>query len=131
MKVRQDDSKHQQVVVPKEVVPIIFPQLHNRMEHHGRDRTTSLITDRFFWPRMRGDKATWIQECDRCLKFKTPDNQRAELVIIKISYPPELVCVDFFTLEPCKGIQSILAITDHFCKFCKSVNFLLQCPLET
>ena len=122
MKVRQDDSKHQQVVVPKEVVPIILQQLHNRMGHPGRDRTTPLIIDRFFWPRMRGDIATWIQECDRCLKFKTPDNQRAELVNIKTSYPLELVCMDYLTLEPCKGgIQNILVITDHFSKFSVAV----------
>ena len=92
------------------------------MGHPGRDRTTSLIIDRFFWPRMRGDIATWIQECDRCLKFKTPDNQRAELVNIKTSYPLELVCMDYLTLEPCKGgIQNILVITDHFSKFSVAV----------
>lgn len=71
---------------------------------------------------MRRDITTWIEECDRCLKFKTPDNQRAELVSIKTSYPLELVCMDYLTLEPCKGgIQNNLVITDHFSKFSVAV----------
>lgn len=117
-----DGSEQHQVVVPKEVTPIILQHLHNNMGHPGRDRTTSLVIDRFYWPRMRRDIATWIEECDRCLKFKTPDNQRAELVSIRTSYPLELVCMDYLTLEPCKGgIQNVLVITDHFSKFSVAV----------
>ena len=58
------------------------------MGHPGRDRTTSLIIDRFFWSRMRGYIATWIQECDTCLKFKIPVNQRAELQNMESNISP-------------------------------------------
>lgn len=120
---KDDDSGQHQVVVPKEVIHIILQHLYNNMEHPGRNRTTSLVIDWFYWSRMRRAIATWIEECDRCLKFKTPDSQRAELVRRKTSYPLELVCIDYLTLEPFKtGIQNILVITDHF-----SYNFLLQC----
>lgn len=31
--------------------------------HPGRDRTTSLLTDRFFWPLMRKEIANFVQRC--------------------------------------------------------------------
>lgn len=118
---RDDGSEQHQVVVPKEVIPFILRHLHNNMGHPDRDRTTSLVIIWFYWPRMRRDIATWIEECDRCLKFKTPDNQRAELV-----------CMDYLTLEPCKGgIQNILVNTDHFSKFSVAVPTRYQISKTT
>jgi transposase InsO family protein len=71
---------------------------------------------------MRKDIATRIDGCDRCLKFKTPDSQRAALVNITTTQPLELVCMDYLTLEQSKGgIQNILVITDHFTKFAVAV----------
>jgi hypothetical protein len=55
----------------------------------------------------------WIEQCGRCLRRKTPTNQRAPLVPIVTSSPIELVCMDFLTLEKSKGgYQHILVITD-------------------
>ena len=33
------------------------------------------------------------------------------------TYPLELVCMDFLTLEPARGIGNILVITDHYTKY--------------
>ena len=108
--------------MPRDAVPLIMEFLHNKMGHPGRDRTTSLIAERFYWPRMRNDIQSWIEDCDRCTKFKTPTNQRAELVSIRTSFPLELVCMDYLTIEPCKGgVQNILVMTDHFTKFAVAV----------
>lgn len=117
VKHRDGDSEQHQVVIPQEDSPGMLKHLHNYMGYPGRDKTTSLVIDRFYWPRVMRDIVTWIEECYRCLKFKTPDNQRAELVRIK-TYPFELACMAYVTLEPFEGgIQNILAITDHFSKF--------------
>ena len=117
-----EGREREQVVVSSEVVTTILEFLHDRMGHPGRERTTSLVMDRFYWPRMRKDISNWVDQCDRCLKFKTPNNQRASLVNISTTQPLELVCVDFLTLEPAKGgIQNILVITDHFTKFAVAV----------
>jgi transposase InsO family protein len=124
MRVTAEDNgtEHYQVVVSKDVIPVILDHLHNRMGHPGRERTTFLVMDRFYWPRMRSDIAKWIDDCERCLKFKTPDNQRASMVSVTTSQPLELVCMDFLTLEPSKGgIQNVLVITDHFTKFAVAV----------
>lgn len=114
---RDGDSEQHQVVIPLEDIPGMLKHLHNYIGYPGRDKTTSLVIDRFYWPRMMRDIVSWIEECYRCLKFKTSDNQRAELVRIK-TYPFELACMAYVTLEPFEGgIQNILAITDHFSKF--------------
>jgi hypothetical protein len=81
------------------------------MGHQGRDRTTSLIRDIFFWHGLTRDVEDWISSCDRCLKRKTPRRDQAPLVSITTSQPLELVCMDFLGLETSKeGYQYILVI---------------------
>ena len=47
---------------------------------------------------------------------------RAPLVNISSSYPLELVCLDYLSLEPSKGnISNVLVITDHFTRFAVAV----------
>ena len=67
---------------------------------------------------MYTDVPKWVEECDRWPKFKTPNNQRAELVSITTTKPLEMLCVNFLTQEPPKGnIQNVLVLTDHFTKY--------------
>ena len=87
------------------------------MGHLGRDKTLSLVRQRFYWPRMQRDVANWINSCERCVKSKKTA-EKTELVNIRTSTPLEFVCMDYLTLEFSKGgIQNILVITDHFTKF--------------
>ena len=48
---------------------------------------------------------------------KVTYNNRAPLVNIVTTYPLELVCMDYLTLEPAKGVGNVLVITDHFTKY--------------
>lgn len=95
-----EGREREQFVVSSEVVSAILEFLHNRIGHPGRENTTAFVMHRFYWPRMRKDIANWIDQCDRCLKFEKPNNQRASLVKIASTQPLELVCMDFLTLEP-------------------------------
>jgi transposase InsO family protein len=64
----------------------------------------------------------WVKQCDRCLRRKSATNIRAPLVNINTTYPLELVCFDFLSLETSKGgYSNILVITDHFSKFAVAV----------
>ena len=106
-----DSREHQQALVPSHVVATILEFLYDQMGHPGRERTTALVMELFYWPRMRHDIAKWVDNCDRCIKFKTTDNQRASLVSIITTQPLQLVCMDYLTLESSKGcIQNILII---------------------
>ena len=60
---------------------------------------------------MADDVCTHICACDRCTRFKQPW-ERSEMQPILVSYPLELVHLDFLTLG---GI-----VTDHFIKYAQS-----------
>lgn len=55
-----EGGEREQVVVSSEVVSTILEFLHDRMGHPGRERTTALVMDRFYWPRMRKDISNWV-----------------------------------------------------------------------
>lgn len=111
-----------QLVLPKIYHQKVLKGLHTDIGHPGRDRTLSLVRDRFFWPGMSTDVEQFVKNCDRCIMRKSDTNTRAPLVGITTTYPLELVCMDFLTLEPSKGgIANILVITDHFTKFAVAV----------
>ena len=92
------------------------------MGHPSKDRTLSLLRDRFFWPGMTSDTEQWVSNCETCIKRKSKTDVRAPLVNITTTYPVELVCLDYLTLEPSKGnISNVLVITDHFTRFAVAI----------
>ena len=98
-----DNQKKTQLVLPSSFVESVLKGLHNDMGHPSKDRTMSLLCDRFFWPGMFSDTESWIANCERCIRRKSKTNIRAPLVNIITKYPLELVCLDYLTLEPSKG----------------------------
>ena len=111
-----------QLVLPEIYREQVLTSLHNELGHPGKDRTTSLVRDRFYWPAYTADVASHVAKCERCLRNKSSTNIRSPLVNITSRYPLELVCTDFLKVDACKGgIQNILVITDHFTKFSVAV----------
>ena len=67
---------------------------------------------------MTSDTEAWVSNCGRCIRRKSKTDVRAPLVNITSTYPLELVCLEYLTLEPSKGnISNVLVITDHFSRF--------------
>ncbi|XP_063416795.1 uncharacterized protein LOC134699038 [Mytilus trossulus] len=117
------EDRKSQLVLPSANISVVLEALHSDMGHPGKDRTLSLIRDRFYWPGMDKDVEDWIQQCGRCIKRKTPARQRAPLVSIETQFPLQLVCLDFLTLEQSKGgHQNILVITDHFTRYAQAIT---------
>lgn len=115
-------STRKQLLIPSGYRKFILQKVHNEMGHQGRDRTISLLRDRFFWYGMTKDVENWITNCDRCIRRKTPTSQRVPMVSIETTQPLELVCMDFLGLETSKGGQQyILVIMDHFTKYAVAV----------
>ena len=113
-----DNQKKTQLVVPSSYVESVLKGLHNDMGHPSKDRTMSLLRDRFFWPGMVSDTDSWIANCERCIRGKSKKNIRAPLVNICTTYPLDSVCLDYLTPEPTKGnICNVLVITDYFKRF--------------
>ena len=120
--VEEDEEKIEQLVLPECYKNEVLQGLHTHVGHPGIERTTRLIRARFFWPGMTHDIEEYIKSCDRCLRRKTATNSRAPLINVHTTYPLELVCFDFLTLETSKGgFSNILVITDHFTKFAMAI----------
>ena len=98
---------------------------HDNIGHLGIERTTHLLKDRFYWPNMQKDIKKYIQQCSRCLHFKTLP-EKAEMHPFEATQPWELIHIDFLTIEAPKNSKSgkdvnILVIMDHFTRFAQAI----------
>ena len=113
-----DGQSARQLVLPAHFRDKVLEHLHDDMGHQGRDRTLSLVRQRFYWPGLDSGVEKKVKGCVRCIQRKTLPKPSAELVNISTTQPMELVCIDFLSLEKSKGGQEhILMITDHFTRY--------------
>ena len=90
--------------------------------HQGRDRTYSLLQERFWWLKMRMQMMMTLQNCEKCKVYKKKD-PKAPLCTIAATEPMNLVHIDLVgmevTVETKKKpvVQKILVVTDHFSQF--------------
>ena len=92
---------------------------HWDVGHQGRNRTYSLLQERFWWLKMRMQMMMTLQNCEKCKVYKKKD-PKVPLYTIAITKPLDLVHVDLVrmevTVETKKKpmVQKILVVTDHF-----------------
>lgn len=110
-----------QLVLPAEFRKDVLKSLHDDMGHLGVERTTDLLRNRFYWPRMAMEAEQYVKDCGECVMRKTPCKKAAPLHQIVSSGPMDLVCIDFLSLEPdSKGISNVLIVTDHFTRYAQA-----------
>ena len=118
----EGQESHQLVVRSASVKHKVLTALHDDMGHQGHNRTLALLKTRFFWIGMNAEFNRKVRECGRCIRRKSRPRPAAELVNISSSYPIELVCIDYLSLESSKGgLENILVITDHFTRLAHAV----------
>ena len=111
-----------QLVLPEVYRDIALQGLHDEAGHQGRDRTMSLVKSRFYWPGMDGDIEKFVKNCPRCIRRKAQGRTSAKLVVVESTYPMDLVCMDFLSLEmSAGGYEHILVITDHFTRYAQAI----------
>ena len=81
----------------------VLGHLHDDMDHQDRDRTLSLVRQRFFWPCLETDVEQKVKNCVCCIQRNTVPKPSAELVNILTTQPMEQICIDFLSLERSKG----------------------------
>ena len=119
--IQEEDRIIEQPVVPETYRTEILKAIHNDIGHPGKKRTLRLIRERFYWPGVGSDACEWVEKCERCIRRKSTI-EKEPLVNVHSTYPLELVCIDYLTLEPSKGNSgNILVITDHYTKFAKAI----------
>nr|XP_055033931.1 uncharacterized protein LOC129422186 [Misgurnus anguillicaudatus] len=118
---RQCGKEKLQLVLPEKYRLVVIQSLHDESGHLGVERTTELLRDRFYWPRMTIDIEQYIKNCGCCITRKTLPTKSAPLNHITSNGPLDLVCIDFLSLEPdSKGISNVLVITDHFTRYAQA-----------
>lgn len=113
-------QKYRQLVLPENLRFDVFQSLHDDLGHQGRDRTTSLFKQRFYWPGMDSYIKDKVAACPRCIRRKSLSST-APLVTITSSAPMDIVCLDYLSLERSKGgFEHILVVTDHFTRYAQA-----------
>ena len=98
-----NDKARLQLVLPLSYRPKAMAGCHDLVGHLGQDRVLELLRDRFYWPGMHMDVASYINRCPRCIRRKTqPDT--APLHNIEATQPLELIHLDYFQIEPSREI---------------------------
>ena len=104
-------------VVPASKHQAALDLYHWDVGHQGRDRTYSLLQERFWWPKMRMQMMMTLQNCEKCKVYEKKD-PKAALCTIATTEPMDLVHVNLVrmevTVETKKKpvVQKILVVTD-------------------
>ena len=111
-----------QFVLPKSFIHKVILACHDDSGHLGMERTLGLLQERFFWPKMADDVCTHICTCNRCVQFKQPQ-EKSGIHPIPVSYPMEIVHLDFLTLggkaDDNRTVNILIAI-GHFTKYAQA-----------
>ena len=107
--------------LPRSLQEDPFKAYHDDLGHQGRDRTLSLLKQRFFVPGLDQFVRRRIQQYSSCIRRKAAPVKAEELVNMSSTAPMELVCIDYLSLERSKGgYEKILVITDHFTRYAQA-----------
>ena len=69
-----NDRARLQLVLPHSHRQKAMAGCHDQIGHLGQDRVLERLRDRFFWPGMQMDVASYINSCPRCIRRKSqPD----------------------------------------------------------
>ena len=108
-----DTTKKDRIILPNKYRFQEFSRLHN-IAHPGVKTTTSLLAERYVWPKMRSEIRQWVRGCHECQKAKInkhtksplgtfPDRGRFKVVHIDIVGP----------LQQVEGKRFILTLIDR------------------
>ena len=91
---------------------------HHYLGHQGRDRTLSLLRERFWWLGMAQRMMLSIRNCEKCRIFEAkPQIPPMEPICTE---PLDLVHIDYVSMEVTVGIKekpvikNVLVVEDHF-----------------
>ncbi|XP_041967264.1 uncharacterized protein K02A2.6-like [Alosa sapidissima] len=117
-----------QLLLPKLLHREVLVSLHDNHGHQGVERTTELIRQRCYWPKMRQAIEQWCKQCERCTLAKgvvpTARSYSGHLLAAK---PLEVLAIDFTCMEKASnGYENVLIVTDVFSKFTQAYPTINQ-----
>ncbi|XP_025756395.1 uncharacterized protein LOC112842954 [Oreochromis niloticus] len=110
-----------QILCPAERHKEVWEKYHEAAAHAGVEKTLSRIRRFFYWPSMEEEVREFQLGCAAC-SLRDRNRPRAPLHPIIVSYPLEIVALDFLTLgRPTDRYQNILVMTDLFRRYAWAV----------
>ena len=97
---RRKNGEHQ-LVVPASLTRKVISLNHDPVTvgHPGRNRALSILCLRFYWPGMRRDVETYIQQCHTCQRTKPRHEFKAPLGdVSEPTVPFEVTAMEFVDL---------------------------------
>ncbi|KAL0153074.1 hypothetical protein M9458_051673, partial [Cirrhinus mrigala] len=94
---------------PEKHRPMVLQSLHDETGHLGVEKTTALIKDHFYWPKMSSEIDQYVKNCGKCILRKTQPQRAAPLKQIISNGPMDLVCI---------------VVTDHYTRYAQA--FLMK-----
>ena len=85
-------------VVPACKRQVVLDLCHHDVGHQGRDRTYSLLKERFWWLKMRTQMMMTLQNCKKCKVYEKKD-PKAPLCSITTTEPMDLVHINLVRME--------------------------------
>ena len=127
---------HSQDTAPVFVIPTTDRQVaidgcHCSVGHQGRDRTLSLMKERFWWPGMSQALLKAVANCGRGIQYEAK-GQLPPMQPIICTEPMELVHIDYVRMEVTVAtdkkpvVWNMLVVMDHFTHYVQA--FLTQKP---
>ena len=109
-------------VVPARKCQAAINGCHQSAGHQGRDRTLSLMKERFWWPGMSWELVMAMSNCGCCKQFEAKPQIPGMQPII-CTEPMKLVHIDYVGMEVTVSTQeklmvkNVLVIVDHFTRY--------------
>ena len=109
-------------VVPTNDRQAAIDGCHCSAGHQGRDRTLSLMKERFWWPGMSQALLKAVANCGRCIQYEAK-GQLPPMQPIICTEPMELVHIDYVCMEVTVAtdkkpvVKNVLVVVDHFTRY--------------
>ena len=114
-------------VVPGLKCQVAIDGCHCYLGHLGRDRTLSLLKERFWWLGMAQRMMMSVQNCPKCRIFEAKP-QIPPMEPILCTEALDLVHIDYVSMEVTVGVtekpvvKNVLVIEDHFTRFTQACH---------
>ena len=109
-------------VIPTADQQAAIDSCHHSVGHQGRNRTLSLMKERFWWPGMSQALLKAIAKCGRCIQYEVK-GQLPPMQLIICTEPMELVHIDYVGMEVTVAtdkkpvVRNVLVVVDHFTRY--------------
>jgi len=126
----KEQTKPDTILTPESLKAFILTRYHSLpiAGHKGRDKTLSLIRDRYYWPGMNKDVAKWIRSCATCKKRKTPRPLHSDKPA-SLSIPKRWQCIAIDLVEA--GTTSLEKYRYILTVICMFTRYAITIPIKT